>query len=516
MPADRGPANGLPPWLPGSQDGAVITTLLHSLVLGAGALGVSPLPGPELSLGSEVMARPQQRGAKDSALRADLAWRTRAVELAWMGTEDADRRARALPHVEEAVQRFFRFDSPAVGASLGEALAALEGRASVHPLDAARVHPRRRLLDASDPGVELVIGWLYGEAQGSPLAVEARCGGILLEGPEPLRVGGEAPVSVAFRWPDPAAAPRGDLVVEVSLRVGDGEPVERALSLARVPELRARLDALARPLPKDAPALEARTLKARRKLLESLAAGSTEETDFPAARLLAEAEAMSAAAAAGEPWFGTGARGQHWLSVPVGRRAAAVRLLVPASYDPTQPGPIVVALHGMGGSENMFFDAYGAGLAARLCEERGWLMVAPRVSPLGTSAEAVLDGLEGRLPFDRERVLLLGHSMGAGVGQRLVSKDPAAFRAFVAMGGGSSQRDPAPWAEVPLYATAGERDFGRSGVEALHASLDGSGAADRRLVIEPGTEHLLIVAEALPAAFQWLDGVLEDRAAPEK
>lgn len=476
----------------------MITLLLPTLVLGALGVSVAPPndPGPAVE--------------KDPALRAELAWRTRAVEEAWMGTDDPERRSRALPHVEEAVQRFFRFESAAVGASMGEALAALQGRDAVHPLDAARVHPGRRLVDAAEPGVDLVIGWLYGERPASPLAVAVRCEGVHLVGPEQVQLGPDPSTTVTFQWPDPTGAPEGDLVLDVSLSVGAGEPVARAVTLARVPGVRERLDALAQPLSEEAPALEARTLKARLKLLESLAAGSTEETDFPAARLLVEAEAMSAAAAKGEPWFGAEARGQHWLSVPVGRRAASVRLLVPSSYDPARPGPIVVALHGMGGSENMFFDAYGAGLAARLCEERGWLMVAPRVSPLGTSAEAVLDGLEERLAFDRERVLLMGHSMGAGVGQRLVSKRPEAYRAFVAMGGGSSQRDPAPWSAVPLYATAGERDFGRSGVEALHASLEGSGEADRRLVIEPGTEHLLIVAEALPAAFQWLDRVLGD------
>ena len=83
----------------------------------------------------------------------------------------------------------------------------------------------------------------------------------------------------------------------------------------------------------------------------------------------------------------------------------------------------------------------------------------PAREPPGDPAEAVLDGLEERLAFDRGRVLLMGHSMGAGVGQRLVSRRPDAYRAFVAMGGGSSQRDPAPWSAVPLYATAGERDW---------------------------------------------------------
>ena len=110
--------------------------------------------------------------------------------------------------------------------------------------------------------------------------------------------------------------------------------------------IRERLDALAPELPEEAPALEVRTLSARCDLLESLAAGSTEETDFPAARLLAEAEALRAAVTEGKPWFGSEARGEHWLTLPAGRGTAPVRLLVPSTYDPARPAPLVLALHG--------------------------------------------------------------------------------------------------------------------------------------------------------------------------
>ena len=225
----EGPARcGLPRGALGAQDGAVITLLVPTLVLGALGPGVAPPHHPGLTAG------------KDQALRAELAWRTRAVEEAWMGTDDAERRSRALPHVEEAVQRFFRFESAAVGASLGEALAALQGRDAVHPLDAARVHPGRRLVDAAEPGVDLVIGWLYGERPVSPLEVAVRCGGVLLAGPEQVQLGPDPSTTVTFQWPDPTGAPEGDLVLDVSLSVGAGEPVARAVTLARVPGMRER------------------------------------------------------------------------------------------------------------------------------------------------------------------------------------------------------------------------------------------------------------------------------------
>ena len=69
----------------------------------------------------------------------------------------------------------------------------------------------------------------------------------------------------------------------------------------------------------------------------------------------------------------------------LGRRAWQ---LARADYGPRgaakgKPLPLVIALHGAGGSENMFFDAYGNGKIVDLCRKRGWLLVAPRLSFFG-------------------------------------------------------------------------------------------------------------------------------------
>ena len=57
--------------------------------------------------------------------------------------------------------------------------------------------------------------------------------------------------------------------------------------------------------------------------------------------------------------------------------ADVVRVQVPRDMKKGQSVPLVLALHGAGGSENMFFDGYGDGKVARLCAERGWLLAAP-------------------------------------------------------------------------------------------------------------------------------------------
>ncbi len=53
--------------------------------------------------------------------------------------------------------------------------------------------------------------------------------------------------------------------------------------------------------------------------------------------------------------------------------------------DGNVPGNVRVlfAFHGAGGSENMFFETYGAGRLVELAAARGWIVVAPRQSLMG-------------------------------------------------------------------------------------------------------------------------------------
>ena len=103
------------------------------------------------------------------------------------------------------------------------------------------------------------------------------------------------------------------------------------------------------------------TLHALGELLALLAERHTLETDYPAARLLAEAEALAQAIAAKERFYGPPRTGQFWLSLVIDGGTAPVRVFVPDAVKAGKPVPLVVALHGAGGTENLFFDAYGNG-----------------------------------------------------------------------------------------------------------------------------------------------------------
>jgi predicted peptidase len=186
-----------------------------------------------------------------------------------------------------------------------------------------------------------------------------------------------------------------------------------------------------------------------------------------------------------------------------------VRLFVPRGLDANKPVPIVVALHGAGGSENLFFEGYGGGRIVTECRKRGWLLVAPR-GGLGLGGPppvpALLDQLAKRYPLDPKRVFLVGHSMGAMQTIDLIQKHPGKFAAAAALGGGGTVRDAKAFAELPLFVGVGEKDtVALTMSRALNKAL--AGAKKLTYTEYPRIEHMVIVREALPDVFELFDTV---------
>ena len=111
-------------------------------------------------------------------------------------------------------------------------------------------------------------------------------------------------------------------------------------------------------------------------------------------------------------------------------------------------------------------------------------------------------------PVDRERVLLVGHSMGAAQGLDAVQASPSSFAAFAALGGGRRARKAKELVDVPVFVGAGLMDFGLAGARRLHASLEQAGARRALLKVYPNTEHLMIVQVALPDVFRFFEQAL--------
>lgn len=201
--------------------------------------------------------------------------------------------------------------------------------------------------------------------------------------------------------------------------------------------------------------------------------------------------------------------GDHHRVTAAGR---PYRVWVPPAAPDRPPGPLplVIALHGMGGTEDMFFEAYGAGEALRQAQTRGVVLAAP--DDVDTAAE-VVDDLRTLLPIDPDRVYGVGHSMGAGALLRAAVRQPDLFAALAPIAGGWMSVTSPTWSVLtatPVLAVTAEQDFGRAITERTARAAKAAGVpVDLRVLAD--LDHLLVVGEALPGIFAFFDGKARPR-----
>jgi pimeloyl-ACP methyl ester carboxylesterase len=448
----------------------------------------------------------------------------RAFERAWEAADEAGR-MRATAPLKAAVSRFF-------GLALGEAARGIDDAA--HALRSAEaadlpdrwaaslnVEPGARLLDSTATELSARLTAFYRVCDEPPSG--ARVELELRAQDDPARVLGRLETAVsslplALRVPLERPA-TGDHRLCLTLRRDAATLATAEVAVSIVERLEPRLEASRMTVaawpetPRTTPRESVRLLLEQLSRLEQ---GATLELDVPAARRLEELEQLVAADRDGTPFLALDRPGDYWLALatPDGGRSVPARLLVPPDAGDGTPRPLIVALHGAGGSENLFFESYGAGRIVGLCRERGWLLLAPR-SPLGSAPVAgLVEALAAQLPVDRERVVLIGHSMGASQATATASADPARYAALVALGGGGRVTPSAGLPALPVFVGIGTEDFALRGARALAEALRNANVKDLALREYPGIEHLAIVQVALPEVFAWLDERLARAAAP--
>ena len=261
-------------------------------------------------------------------------------------------------------------------------------------------------------------------------------------------------------------------------------------------------------IPKEPRSNLRQSLELNLKLLRDLARGRVQETDYPAHAILVQSERWLKQAQANEPAIDLSRAGQYWLDFSKVGKSGVVRIQVPRDSDASKPFKVLVAYHGAGGSENMFFDSYGAGRLATLAREAGYVLVAPRQPLLSgmLPLQELLDSLAESLPIDRKRVDLIGHSMGAGQLIQQVEQNPGVARSCASLGGGRGITKPVAWAKMPVFAAAGDVDFGKRGVLAFSESVSQAGAVVDERIYE-NVEHLAIVQVSLADIFDWFQKV---------
>lgn len=458
-----------------------------------------------LLVASAAGAQPKVDAADLPAMRYELGQRLKRFEAAWEKHESEAGRARALGHIQKLTQQFFAFQFGEAGRSLDRATFALatedvpsNSREWAWSLYAV---PESRVVDGSAKELTVTIKQFYQPKGDMPKGLEVQLWfvdkQVIALKPDKF------PLTVKVPLP-PLGESKGldrklYFLVEVAKEVR-----HVAIGVSQVADAKARVEALKKAVAESkADGIEKATARDRAELLSDLLDKTVPETDLPAADLLANAETMLD----GKAFFTAAKPGQFWLTVPTGKGSTPARLFVPRALT-DKPVSIVVALHGAGGSENLFFEGYGAGHIVTECRKRGWLLVATRSGLAfgsGPPIPALLDELAKRYPLDPKRVFVVGHSMGAGQTLDLVQKHPGRFAAAAALGGAGAVRDAKAFAALPVFIGVGEKDgLALAGARGLNKALTPS-AKNLTYKEYPLVEHMVIVREALPDVFAVFD-----------
>ena len=464
----------------------------------------------------ELMQRPELTQRGDGSERFELGRRLRAVEAAWDANADAAARKRAGLLLKSAVGKFFGAQPGEAGRSLDQARFLLDG-GDLTPArlwaESLYLKPASRFTDTAEPTLSFTLQSFYAVPAPLPAGAQLRVWLAIPRKSVPSWVGEikEVPLTQQLVVRGGAA---GDyaLLYEITLNgkvlASGSQTVSLAGRLAlRLAQLRLNANALS------VAATDAATARYLLEMLEKLSHLETLETNFPAAKLLQEAENIVAAAQKGQSVLGRKREGEFWLSLQLDEKdALPVRLAAPQTAETGQPLPLVIALHGAGGSENLFFDGYGRGAAVRLAQQRGWLIVSPRNFGFDAARLALLiDSVAELYPVDRKRVFLIGHSLGAMQAVALASNMADKLAGVAALGGGGRPRGYEDLQPLPFFIGVGDADFALGSATVLKKALEQIGV--RRVVYHEyaDVEHLAIVQVALPDVFAFFDEIAARR-----
>jgi predicted esterase len=199
------------------------------------------------------------------------------------------------------------------------------------------------------------------------------------------------------------------------------------------------------------------------------------------------------AAHAGDLWRSF--RGANGTVIPY--RIVASRAVAKSK----SPVPVLFVFHGAGADENIFVDAYGAGITAAMAQEKGVLLVSPATAAFGASPlnfDTLLVQLRAEYKVDTTRVYVLGHSMGAGLAAKLATQRPLMIAAVVCLAGGS----PVAVIGAPPMLFIGAELDPIIPARNVRAAASATPSATYQELANEG--HTLMVGRGVRIAFPWL------------
>ncbi|WKW10871.1 hypothetical protein Strain138_000103 [Pseudogemmatithrix spongiicola] len=376
---------------------------------------------------------------------------------------------------------------------------------------ALRLRPQPRVVTPQAPAVRIGVTVMYADSGEAARTLR-------------LRVVDAAGTTVATAALRVAAAARAGEVfaVELPRRALPGSNA-RLTVIAELDgaatALRAPLFALEAPADSIRAALDAEitalTAPVDAQVLASLRARTTLIADVPdesnSAQFLADPVALAAllqeeiaAVAAGrDPYRRTG---DTWRVLQMPDARVPFRLYIPPQARAQQALPVVIALHGAGADENMFLEGYGHGRLRTLADSLGFIAISPATVDFArhpATLDSMLAVVARTQAFDRTRVYMLGHSLGAGITQRFAAQRGDVLRATALIAGAGAVA--ADQRVVPTLFIAAERDLiiPAARVRAAYDALRARGNPVEFAMAE-GWGHTHVVGVELGRALQFL------------
>jgi predicted esterase len=464
-----------------------------------------------------LVRRAELAQSDTAAQRFELGQRLRALEAAWDANPASEARRPATVLLRSAVAKFFGAQPGDAARALDQARFVLQGEATPAKLWAESLYlkPDSRLFDTTATSLPVALDKLYAVPYALPAGAQLRVElGVPGRTPVPAWQGGvkDTPLNAAIPL---KAIPEGDYILHAVVAVNGVRLAVSDQTVSFVANLPARLAQLKQTSAALPAGTDAKTAQFLYDLLDKLAAKTTLETNFPAFKLLQQVEGIVAAAKQKRSALGGKRAGQFWLSLWLDDKdSVPARVQAPDAAQAGQPLPLVIALHGAGGSENLFFDGYGRGAVAKLAAQRGWLVAAPR--NFGSDAarlQLFVEALAKLYPIDRQRIFLVGHSLGGVQAVALASNLPDKIAGLAVLGGGGRLRgyDDERLLKLPFFIGAGADDFGLGAAKSLRAALEQNSFAKVVYREYPDTEHLTVVQVALPEVFAFFDDIAAKR-----
>lgn len=437
-------------------------------------------------------------------LRFELGQRTKALDLAWQKQPGEEARQRASKLIGKAVTQFFAFKLNDAAKNIDEARYALFSESGRPPekawADSLYVTPAFRIIGS--PEFEFTLNALYETSVPMPAGAEIR-----------LEIGNQKrsyPVS-ALPLKDRFSfkLPPGDYELKTTVMVRGRALAMSSQTVSYLANASTRIQKMKYvfDMPGQASETDRRTYSSIGSILGSLSEGKTLETNYPAAALIKEADELTTSLQTGRAYLGLKRRGRQWVTFALPTGTLKTRLSIPSTA--VEGAPLLLAIHGAGGSENMMFDGYGAGRIVSMAEARGWVVVSPQAT--GTKPESIvelIDAVDKLYHIDRSRVFIAGHSMGAMLTLASIQKSPSSFAAAAAVSGGISLAGLSDELKrLPLYVSAGSEDFALPGVRKLHEALIAGGIKQLEYREFPGIEHLMAFEVSLDGMFRVFDQV---------